>query len=246
MALTTDLLQPIPPPPSLKDELVRRFESLILSGRLAAGERLPSERELAAQLGVGRPAVHGALMELAARGLLVQRPRSGTEVVDYRREGSLVLLQSLFGGANAPVAPDVLAGLLDARRLFECEAARLAARRRDAEAVEGLGAVVAAAAALDAEAVDALLDADYRLHHGIALASGNPIFAMALASLKPAHTALAGRFYRTPGVLEVARPLQAALVAAIAAGQEDEAERLMTRLLEHGARVVSSDTGRER
>jgi GntR family transcriptional regulator, transcriptional repressor for pyruvate dehydrogenase complex len=245
MALTTDLLQPIPPPPSLKDELVRRFEGLILAGQLAPGERLPSERELAAQLNVGRPAIHEALMELAARGLLVQRPRRGTEVVDYRREGSLALLQSLFGGADAPVAPDILMGLLEARRLFEREAARLAARRCDAEAVAELEGGVAAAAALDAEDVAALLGADYRLHHGIALASGNPIFAMALASLKPAHTALAGRFYRTPGVLEIVRPLQAALVAAIAAGQEDEAERLMTRLLEHGAQVVSSDPGRE-
>ncbi len=43
---------------SLKEVFIERFESLILSGKLEAGQRLLSERELAEALGVSRPVVH--------------------------------------------------------------------------------------------------------------------------------------------------------------------------------------------
>lgn len=49
-----DLLEPIKSD-SLVDVFIQRFEALILSGKITIGERLPSERELAIQLGVSRP-----------------------------------------------------------------------------------------------------------------------------------------------------------------------------------------------
>ncbi|MBU1181685.1 MAG: GntR family transcriptional regulator, partial [Proteobacteria bacterium] len=48
---------------SLKDVCVTRFEELIISGKLFPGQKLPSERELAMQLGVSRPVVHEALVD---------------------------------------------------------------------------------------------------------------------------------------------------------------------------------------
>ncbi len=47
---------------SLKDVFIRRFEDLILSGKFPVGQKLPSERELALQLGVSRPVVHEGLV----------------------------------------------------------------------------------------------------------------------------------------------------------------------------------------
>src|SRR6516165_2621494 len=52
----------------------------ILRGTLAAGARLPSSRELAAQLGVARTTVLQALEGLVAEGYVVARPRSGLRV----------------------------------------------------------------------------------------------------------------------------------------------------------------------
>ena len=89
-----DLLTPIEAP-SLKDVFIERFESLILSGQLQIGQKLPSERELVLRLGVSRPVVHKGLVDLEAKGLVTLIPRVGAVVNDYRREGSLALLNSL-------------------------------------------------------------------------------------------------------------------------------------------------------
>ena len=55
---------------SLKEVFISRFEDLILTGKLAIGQRLPPERELAVQLGVSRPVVHEGLLDLQLRASL--------------------------------------------------------------------------------------------------------------------------------------------------------------------------------
>ena len=124
-----ELLEPISTP-SLKEVFITRFEELILSGRIAVGQRLPSERELALQLGVSRPVVHEGLVELAAKGLVTMVPRVGTVINDYRREGSLALLTSLVQYQEGEIEPVLLESLLEMRLLFEVDAARLAAAAR--------------------------------------------------------------------------------------------------------------------
>ena len=81
-----ELLKPIRTE-SLKDIFIKRFEELILSGTFPVGQKLPSERELAFQLGVSRPVVHEGLVDLAAKGMVTLIPRVGTIVNDYRQEG---------------------------------------------------------------------------------------------------------------------------------------------------------------
>ncbi|MDX5351275.1 MAG: GntR family transcriptional regulator, partial [Paracoccaceae bacterium] len=48
-------------PEKLSQSVVRQIEQLILRGILRPGERLPSERDLAEQLGVSRPSLRDAL-----------------------------------------------------------------------------------------------------------------------------------------------------------------------------------------
>ena len=52
-----ELLKPIRNE-SLKEIFIKRFEELIISGKFSVGQKLPSERELALQLGVSHPVVH--------------------------------------------------------------------------------------------------------------------------------------------------------------------------------------------
>jgi DNA-binding transcriptional MocR family regulator len=61
-------------------EIAASVESAVGTGALAPGDRLPSVRVLAAELGVSPTTVSGALADLRRRGVVVSRPRSGTEV----------------------------------------------------------------------------------------------------------------------------------------------------------------------
>src|SRR5262245_54964571 len=54
----------------VSDRVARELMRLIAEGRLAPGERLPGERELATLMGVSRVSVRAALQQLKARGLL--------------------------------------------------------------------------------------------------------------------------------------------------------------------------------
>jgi GntR family transcriptional regulator, transcriptional repressor for pyruvate dehydrogenase complex len=67
---------------SIKGVCVARLEDLILSGECKLGERLPAERDFAVQIGVSRPVLHEALVDLDSKGLVQINPRRGVFVSD--------------------------------------------------------------------------------------------------------------------------------------------------------------------
>jgi DNA-binding FadR family transcriptional regulator len=225
---------------SLKDVFIERFEELILSGKLSIGQRLPPERVLAQQLGVSRPVVHEGLVELAARGLVTMKPRVGTVVSDYRREGSLTLLDSLVSYGKGRLAPELLEDLLALRRLLETETARLAARHRTAADLKELRAISAREAEQPDE-LDLVVELDFRFHHLVALASGNRLYPMLVKSFEPAHNNLAKQFFARKTVVPRVFALHEQIVDAIATRDENRAGTTMARLLEHGRTVLKKN-----
>ena len=81
------------PPPlqegSTRERIAAQIRARIAKGQLKVGDRLPSESELAAEFGVARMTIHGALSGLARQGLLVRRPGAGTRVAAPRSETTL-------------------------------------------------------------------------------------------------------------------------------------------------------------
>lgn len=77
-------------------QLQRRIAEAIASGRLAPGDSLPAERDMAAMTGLSRVTVRNAIQALVASGQLVQRRGSGTFVAQKveRLEQALSLLTS--------------------------------------------------------------------------------------------------------------------------------------------------------
>jgi DNA-binding FadR family transcriptional regulator len=82
--------------PSLKELFIKEMEAQILSGKLPIGSKLPSEREIAEAMGVSRAVVNAGLMEMARKGFLEIKPRSGAFVADYRRKGTSETLLSIM------------------------------------------------------------------------------------------------------------------------------------------------------
>lgn len=122
-----DELGPVPRQP-VSDVVHGRLRGQILSGRLAPGEALPSERTLSEAFGVNRHAVREALKRLQQAGLVQISHGGATRVLDWRAHGGLDLLFDLApAGENPP--PEVVRSLLELRATVGVDAARRCAER---------------------------------------------------------------------------------------------------------------------
>lgn len=101
---------------------MQRLLDLVQGGSLAAGDPLPSQHELARQLGVSRPVLREAMQGLAAAGLVEIRPGSGCYVADPHAQTDP---DALFEVATHEAALETL----EARMVVEVELAALAATR---------------------------------------------------------------------------------------------------------------------
>lgn len=224
----------------LKDVFISRFERMILSGEIGMGQKLPSERELAARLGVSRPVVHEGLMELAAKGLVTMKPRAGAVVNDYRRHGSLPLISSLLEYGEGRLDRRLMDSIIELRELLECRFARLAANHRTEEHLEELRAVVERERSLDPSATDDVVSLDFEFHLLVALATGNLVFPLLINSFRQVYTNLTGQFFQNPAVMERVHRFHRELLGAIADGDPDRSEAVMKEMLTHGERILTA------
>lgn len=237
-AIVTELLGPIRAQ-SLVEAFVTRFEELIISGELVIGSRLPSERELAGRMGVSRPVVHEGLVELQARGLVTLKPRKGAFVNDYRRRGSLSLLESLLSYHRGNLEPGLLRSMLRMRELFEMETARLAARNRTGEHVRQFREIIEREKECDLSRPETLVAIDFEFHLVTAVATGNLVYPLIMNSFKDVYTNLTGQFFSDPEVAPRVFGFHRQLVEAFEARDEKKAATVMKRLLDHGERYLN-------
>jgi GntR family transcriptional regulator, hexuronate regulon transcriptional repressor len=133
----------------------------ITSGKYKPGERLPSERDLAATFKVSRPTVREAMIALEIRGLAQSRHGSGIYVSERR--------PAHIRGGDLDVGAFELT---EARRLFEGEAAALAATTITDEQLAELDAILAEMVTENARNAYGEM-ADRRFHVAIARATRN-------------------------------------------------------------------------
>lgn len=228
-----DILKPLKTE-SLKEVFITRFEDLILTGKLAIGQKLPPERELAFQLGVSRPVVHEGLVELAARGLVSMKPRVGTIVNDYRRQGSLTILNSLINYQSGSLETELLDSLLQTRILIEIETTRLASVHRRKEHMDAFREILSKEDNISPGDIDAITELDFSFHHLIGLASGNLVYPLLINSFKPVYMNFTSLFFTDPEVIPVTFGFHKELVSAISAKDQKQSTAIMREILEHG------------
>jgi GntR family transcriptional regulator, transcriptional repressor for pyruvate dehydrogenase complex len=107
----------------LYERLVERLRAYVIEAGLSAGERLPSERELAERLGVSRASVRQAIVALEVQGIVDVRHGEGA----FLRAARLDTLPMTELMELKRRLPDIL----DAREAIEVKLAELAAFRRD-------------------------------------------------------------------------------------------------------------------
>jgi DNA-binding FadR family transcriptional regulator len=222
---------------SLKEACLNKIEAMILSGELLAGEKLPAERDFAARLGVSRPVVHEALVELAMKGLVSISPRHGVTVHDFRDNGSLLLIDSLLALEHQQQNNDLWQNLFDFRKLMEAETARQAARHRTAQHLAELDQILADETRVDTGDAEKLTRLDFKFHITLARISANMVYPLLLNSFQAAYTSYTRSFFlhnlSSPVIAQVFL-YHRELVEAIRQQRPDRSAEIMTAMLEHG------------
>lgn len=206
-------------PPRPAELTEQRLLEAILNGAFPPGSVLPGERELAAQLGVTRPTLREVLQRLARDGWFDIKQGKPTRVRDYWREGNLNVLSALV--RHAERLPDNFVPNLLAVRLSMAPAYTRAAVERSADDV---AALLAGYADL-ADTAESFADADWDLHHGLTLASGNPVFTLILNGFADFYVQMARRYFSQPQARAASRAWYADLLAAARAGDTEAAEQ---------------------
>ncbi|XVQ11715.1 FadR/GntR family transcriptional regulator [Spirillospora sp. CA-255316] len=155
-------LSPVPGG-STVDAVLDQLQAQVSGGGWRVGQRIPGEHELAARLGVSRPAVREAIRALSHVGVLEVRRGDGTYVRSSADPRPLL----------RRMARATLRDVFEVQLAYDVQAARLAARRRTPDDLDRLAVLLAARdEATDAEAFG---DADARFHSAVVEAARNPL-----------------------------------------------------------------------
>lgn len=216
------------------DSVVRTLGGWVLGGRYQPGETLPREDELAASFGISRTSVREAIKVLSAKGLLETRPRVGVRV-RQREEWRMLDPSVLSWHPDLSHDRELVASLMEARRIIEPAAAELAARRGSAADLAGIEAAYLGMESSIPHDLDACCEADLAFHRGVIAASHNIVLRSLIGTIE---TALKATFMLTTSLMEdQARTLSVhkAVLDAIRYRDTAGARGAMNRLLDLAA-----------
>ncbi|MCO5316087.1 MAG: FadR family transcriptional regulator [Solirubrobacterales bacterium] len=153
----------------IPDGLSATLEKLIRDGSIPHQERLPSERELAARLGVSRTSLRASLRELELKGMVDRRPGRGTVVLNPAETGVGPSMLSKLGRPERDMRE-----VMDLRIVIEPPIAALAAGRATARDIRELHRIVAE---METGGTDRAPELDINFHRQIARSTHNPLLS---------------------------------------------------------------------
>jgi GntR family transcriptional repressor for pyruvate dehydrogenase complex len=163
---------------ALTDDAIAKIRSMIQSGELPPGTRLPTEAQLSTQMGLSRSGVREAVKVLESARVLDVRRGDGTYVTSLAPR---LLLEGL-GFAVEMLRDDTLLEVMEVRRMLEPVATGVAALRMSEAALDELGGILEdmRGAADDAEL---LIRYDTEFHRTVIAATGNETLTSLLEGL---------------------------------------------------------------
>lgn len=182
--------------PTLKELFVTEIESMILSGELSIGEKLPPERDLARQMQISRSVVNDGIVDLATRGFLNIIPRQGTYVADYKKHSTVDILIAIM--KNGSITEDYIHSVLDIRRICMDYALERAVPVMTGENLQELQIVYMAfqEKTLPREWAELM----YEFDHLLTVFSGNILLPILFSSFKIPNVMLLERYFKLYGL----------------------------------------------
>ena len=211
--------------PSLKDLFIREIEYKILSGELEVGDQLPTERELAEEMGVNRNIVRAGIASLAQKGFLTVKPRVGAFVADYMQTGGVdVLLAMMNYNGGFPRRSEVRAAI-ELKILFDTFAIRRMEGRVTAQQLDALWKLLEQLRACERPADAASVC--FAFFHTMSGYSGNTILPLIYGAFRPFTYTLFLRHIRRYGV-KLTADFAEQLFVCLSDGRFEEAAEVLT------------------
>jgi GntR family transcriptional regulator, transcriptional repressor for pyruvate dehydrogenase complex len=207
--------------------ILQHIEELITAGELKAGDKLPSERDLAEKLGVGRSSVREALRALELLDLIETRKGEGTFI---QKAGSHRLAEILAGFflKDTKARQD----LAETRKTLEADAVRLACKRADDEQLERLKFLLEQSKQRWSDGVIPV-DEDIQFHKTLMQMSQNKLMLNIWRPLVEYSRAALIESLSREGRMDHAWHEHEAVYQAIAAGDEKAAVKAITLHLDN-------------
>lgn len=187
--------------PTLKELFVKQLEEMILSGQLEIGQKLPSERELASSMQVSRAVVNSGIADLEKKGFLVVKPRIGTFVEDYRKNGTLDTLVSIMNYNGGILRNCDIRSLLEMRIILTTLASSLVIEQASDTEIAQLSRFLDA---LKNESTpETAAELVFEFYHELAFISGNTLLPLFFISFKELVGTLWTRYAKNYGVAQL-------------------------------------------
>jgi GntR family transcriptional repressor for pyruvate dehydrogenase complex len=200
----------------LSDNVAAQLERMILEGSYAVSERLPSERALAEQFGVGRSSMREALRIVESSGLVRIEHGIGVFVASDTKHAPGLSAESLV--VDGYTIPE----LFEVRLAIERDAAGMAAKRITPAEARELEAILARAEHPEISNND-FIELDAELHRSIVKATKNKLLIRVFESIEPLFLAYSHRVIALEGRRDVAHSGHQRIVDAVVNRRSREA-----------------------
>jgi len=219
------------------EEIAEQLRSLILNGQYPPGSKLPPERELSKRLRVNRASLREALKKLEHLGLVRIRQGDGTRVQNFMETGGIELVQHLLPLAGGK--PELIRDLLEFRRIFGRELARLAAARigKDKDALGKLRALADRADQVTGSLE--LFDLDFDFYVAVAQLSGNQVMLLLINTVRDGVRNYMPLLANLAAPQEIVRKHHRELIAALERNDVAAAGRIADDYLRMGAELAA-------
>ena len=221
----------------LHEAIVVRLRELIRQGEVLHGSRLPPERALAEQFGVGRSSVREAIRSLELQGLVVTRHGSGSFVNTQSLDAVATLMAPENGSGG-------LEDIFEMRHLLEPQIAALAALRATPADIERLASILVEQQRQVLEG-ETGVDADTESHFTLASATHNPALVKVVNAVEDVLRRSRDRYLQQPGRPERSLHSHHEILAMVQAGDDAGARRAMDHHLTTVEPANISDDGKE-
>lgn len=220
---------------TLSQKIERKIEEAIRQKKLINGTKLPSEKELCEKFAVSRTALREALRRLSARGLIEIKKGSGMYVSEIRIEDAIKSLNLYY---DLRFDSNLITQIIEVRRIFEPEIARLAAKNRTEEDIKILIDNYNELVKSDPDNTQLEVDIINRFHMNLAKATGNPILIITMEPIYSLLPRMRNIIYgNVEGEKEYTLKFQLDIIETIKSKNTENAYRYSLELLERNREI---------